>query len=90
MLESVIAFRNLLTRLPTSGAIFPLLLMPSLHTHDHVHRHTRTQRHSCSHNVQLHEPIEQNKIYKDYFREIFWWGKRRKNVNNIILYRSDM
>jgi len=41
MLESVIAFRNLLSRLPTSGAIFPLVLIPSLHTHDHVHRHTQ-------------------------------------------------
>jgi hypothetical protein len=41
IVQRVNSFRNLLSLLPTSGAIFPPVLIPSLHTHDHVHRHTQ-------------------------------------------------
>jgi len=51
--EIIIAFRNLLPLLPTSGAISPPVLMPSLHTHDPVHRHT----HSDSHVRTMHSYV---------------------------------
>jgi hypothetical protein len=60
-------FQDSLSLLQTSVDIFPVVLMPSLHTHDHVHRHTT---HSCSQNVQLHELIQLNKIYKNFLKEI--------------------
>jgi hypothetical protein len=46
--------------------------------------------HSCSHNVQLHELLQLNKIYKYFLKEIIWWEQGGKKIVENISYRCDM